>query len=914
MNTIINLEQSTFAHSFNDEELIHKEEFDRVMKLINQKLASIHPNDINEGMARVHYHNTISVFGERGSGKTSFLYSVIDRVDKNKVEVLNIVDPTLIEEKEHIFLLVVSQINEAVKRKLTSSECKLGSKSFQQRNTWNIKLQRLAKGLPTLEKVGAGHNTKEWQSHEFIMERGLSCVDSAFNLEHDFHMLVKYALEILEKEAFMLVLDDIDVDMRKGWDVLEMLRRYITTPQIITLLSGNLKLYSLNVRKNQWKQLFLNKEYEPDKGYTQIVNELEGQYLLKVLKPENRVHLNSLAGTISYKKQQYIINPFRGEELTIQEVYKLILEDFGIKGSIQQSIFLDYLLSLSVRTQIQFIASNEIYHNIIDSIDAFLSRLYAAEVNVSQAVSNVLVLNIIIQRYLEEQKTSPDLYLLTPSSHNEDQNACLMAFSLIFAKQVETDSFLIFDYFIRMGYMRNVMKELSVGLENDFYSRTALSHQMSLKDNVGLSIGYCYEQRSMMTSHVALHGFSEKDKKGVENKTGRFDHELRSRANRAQEIIAYLPLCVLRFTERGGSKLFYSFYNLMAAISEILKVSKGDDCSSAIKMELNKLSILHSYPTRRRTTSVQKNRTAPLDFELIDNEVIESKDTEDDGEIEKLVDYLSQWAKEYNETIPPYLIGKIANRTFLSIQKIAESNLGDQMHRIVIAFLNASLIEELSERYKKSVKGDSIDKLRIDNAINDDNVFFYNIDFVSRNKALDSIGLTIWMAKCPLIWCFMKPGSLDRKTVTRELDGKYEVFAPFKVDYEQNINVYDLLRHVYVLGGKKTAKPFFSGSIKNISKTVEILKSAGVDPLSILSDKRSPDIIAEEIYQKGLFEKKTPKSSIKAFRDNYYKVFPKEETDTLKEDWVIATEAVADNMESEPKSSSQPVNSAKDNK
>ena len=121
----------------------------------------------------------------------------------------------------------------------------------------------------------------------FIMESGLSSVHSAFNLAQDFHCLVEKALMILGKKAFLLVLDDIDVDMHKGWDVLEMLRKYVNTQCIITILSGNLNLYSLNVRKHQWSQLKDNREFE-EKGYDKIVNELEGQYLLKILKPEYR--------------------------------------------------------------------------------------------------------------------------------------------------------------------------------------------------------------------------------------------------------------------------------------------------------------------------------------------------------------------------------------------------------------------------------------------------------------------------------------------------------------------------------------------------------------------------------------------------------------------------------------------------
>ena len=41
----------------------------------------------------------------------------------------------------------------------------------------------------------------------------------------------------------------IDVNFNNGWKVLETIRKYLTSPQIITLLSGDIKLFSKSIRK-----------------------------------------------------------------------------------------------------------------------------------------------------------------------------------------------------------------------------------------------------------------------------------------------------------------------------------------------------------------------------------------------------------------------------------------------------------------------------------------------------------------------------------------------------------------------------------------------------------------------------------------------------------------------------------------
>ena len=897
MDITINLAESTYAHGFNENELIHKDEFDAVMNLIRGRYDSVKPDDNDSGHV-IHRYNTISVFGERGSGKTSFLYSVVKALEKSdlNVEVLSIIDPTMMEEKEHIFLLVVSLINDTVRRKLAQNECRHKTTSFQLKSKWEVQLQKLAKGLPTLDKVGADHKTHDWQSHEYIMERGLDTVHSAFDLESEFHQLVSLALDILDKNAFLLMLDDIDVDMHKGWDVLEMLRRYITTSQIITLLSGNLKLYSLNVRKHQWKQLEENTKFEPNMNYVQTVNELEGQYLLKVLKPENRIHLSSMEDAILNAKYRYVIRKNDGSESSIQEVYQSILSSYGIKGVVQQKVFINYLMSLSIRTQIQFIKGNMEGINTSGNIEAFLSRLYAANVPVNVAMNNVEMVDVVIQRYLEEQKSMPDLYLLTPNSGNDDMNACLTAFTMLYARNTAKHPFLLFDFYIRMGYMRNVRLGISDEHAKNFYDRTGFSQQMLLKNNVGLSQAYCHELESLLTSHTTLPGLAGKDKKGIDRKEGRIDYEVKENANYGQGVIAHIPLSVLRFTERNDTKVMYSFYSLMAAISDLLKSMESNTELEIVKSELQNLQVMRSYPTWTRETASQKHGEVDDygDQNYRDDTVTVIK--EGDDTLGVLAQELITWSKGFKETVPPYLVGIISTRAYYAIQKISRQNLGDQMHRVVVAFLNACLVEEMREYYVKTVETESIERLNTSNAITDDKVLLNNIDFVLRNKALSKIKLTVWMAKCPLLGCFVKPGTFAGK-IFKVGDGETtKETKPFEGGHDERLNVYELLSEVTIKDKVDDSRPTFSGSETGFKETAKVLTEAGKNPQELAEDTRSPEVIAEEIKSFGIFAKKPSSNSIKSFQSNFKKMMEAAEWETA----TSATESPNDDQPDQP--------------
>jgi hypothetical protein len=60
-------------------------------------------------------HNTILINSKRGSGKTSFILSMMsDEEFPKDIYPLRIIDPTLIESKEHIFLHIISLIKQAI--------------------------------------------------------------------------------------------------------------------------------------------------------------------------------------------------------------------------------------------------------------------------------------------------------------------------------------------------------------------------------------------------------------------------------------------------------------------------------------------------------------------------------------------------------------------------------------------------------------------------------------------------------------------------------------------------------------------------------------------------------------------------------------------------------------------------------
>ena len=115
------LEESKYAHGLKQEESIHSHNFNRVIQLIKNQVEKLNTKKSTYNVE--HQYNTISIFGGRGTGKTTFILSLLQSIEKeyeNDAEILKIIDPTQMEEKEHVFLVILSLIDTEVRRKIES--------------------------------------------------------------------------------------------------------------------------------------------------------------------------------------------------------------------------------------------------------------------------------------------------------------------------------------------------------------------------------------------------------------------------------------------------------------------------------------------------------------------------------------------------------------------------------------------------------------------------------------------------------------------------------------------------------------------------------------------------------------------------------------------------------------------------
>lgn len=878
-NIEIKLQESINAKAFNDKELIHKEEFDKAKKWIEIRIDEISQKKVN---TKIRLHDTITILGSRGSGKSTFIYSILEYCrEKKNIAIINI-DPTLIEEKGHVFLTVLSQIRKEVNKILSQSDWNPESESYQKNKVWRQKLKNLAAGLPSLDRIGSGYET--WQDPEFIMDKGLISVNAAVNLESDFNELLEMGLEILEKKAYLIAFDDIDIDFQKGWPVLETIRKYLTSPYIITLLSGDLKLFSKAVRKQQWKNFgkaLLKNEGEQLKrmsDYDDLVTEIEGQYLQKLMPPQRRIYLTTIQEKIN-KNGKDKINIFvesTDPANQIDRYYDAILEKFGIKNNYQKEAYRSFLLGLPLRTQIQYLLDlKENSFKEADVTDAFLSDIYEKRVNIDAIKVNVKYFNINILKLLLQEHALEEAYQLQPTTTDGSLNSCLVALSLLFSQRSTDNTYLIFDYFIRIGYIRNLSSVLPYQKDTDsalkpsiesLCKHSSIYFDKVYRDILGSMTAYIRaflniekENKVSWGGTIPIYAPSE-SAKGSGDLSMRIDYVFKD-ASLYKRQIAFIPVSISQPNDKQASFTTYSVYLLLAAIGEIIKQNKEN---VDLGKTLGELSQIRSYSMPN------------FKYHSVSEEPYEERGSETEPKDKakaspsSLVKSMTAWIKEYpeNYVVSPHVLGKISTRLFYAMKNLEDTeeadNLGDAMYNRIIILYNTILVEEAREFIRTALNND--------NPRDSIHVFKGNIDKIN-SEDFKSLRLFRWMFSCPLLISFLDKDNEDIKKVKEHIANKSKTKI---IEFE---SIYADLKKVIILGKKSLSTkieitnpksssvrlPSFYYDLKTTIRTIEHLK--GNKEIISYEDFMNEDINRLSPKLKKLFTKNVKQQAIERVRN-----------------------------------------------
>lgn len=279
MNTIyIPLDSGESAVLKDPDTLLPRKIYEQLARFIAKAVDDVPKN--SESLNETRSHKAISIDGERGTGKTSVLVNLSDYLESNyndlagNIHILDPIDPTLLEDGESLFLhIIVAAVLQD--KEIKAAQCRDINKS----RIFTQKLEELAHGLESVDLQQSQRGMDKIRSL-YGSKRLANCVEE---------FLIS-ALEMIGKKLLILPIDDVDTSLNRAFENLEILRRYLTSPYVLPIVSGDRRLYDEVCWRDFYGRLNKDSAYNRRVAYD-ISRDLAIEYQRKILPLPRRLNM-----------------------------------------------------------------------------------------------------------------------------------------------------------------------------------------------------------------------------------------------------------------------------------------------------------------------------------------------------------------------------------------------------------------------------------------------------------------------------------------------------------------------------------------------------------------------------------------------------------------------------------------------
>ncbi|WP_157381977.1 antiviral RADAR system adenosine triphosphatase RdrA [Burkholderia ubonensis] len=287
MTRYIPLNRPESASHKNPETLLATGIYNKLEEFIQAAASTAEDETDDERLHSSRRHNTVLIHGARGMGKSSVLVNLETALKGNdsmlrKIHILKPVDPTLLEADDDLFLNVIVAAVLSDTKVIEAQERKSQHRQGLQRTLQNL-----------------GQKLESMQSQR--SERGLDKIRSFIGnhqLIEEVHRFFEAVLKLLDKKLLVLTIDDVDTSLNRAFENLEVVRRYLTTPYVLPILSGDLDLYHEVTWRDFHGRLMKETTYQKREAFDRA-HTLAVEYQRKVLPFQYRLSMPSVVDYLS---------------------------------------------------------------------------------------------------------------------------------------------------------------------------------------------------------------------------------------------------------------------------------------------------------------------------------------------------------------------------------------------------------------------------------------------------------------------------------------------------------------------------------------------------------------------------------------------------------------------------------------
>jgi len=287
----------------------------RLRRLIQNRLAEIEKyekasNKSDDEYKSLKRHDSILIDGMRGIGKTTVLERLrFDNELKGLVHVLDVIDPNQLDQNTNILDIIVNNLFEVCLKEVKANN------SDEKRELFD----RLCSAKENIDNTIYDAEKKRYERKQYkSVSNKSSTTRNEIVLDETLHKYAATVCLILNKKALILPIDDIDMSLEYGSEIIETIRKYLQTPKIIPVVAlDSAQIYAL-IKKQYFKKFGYSPKTKLDEidrdSELVFLRKLPSAYIQKIMPPSQRIILPDMLGHY----QRHLNN-----EVTAEFIYEL---------------------------------------------------------------------------------------------------------------------------------------------------------------------------------------------------------------------------------------------------------------------------------------------------------------------------------------------------------------------------------------------------------------------------------------------------------------------------------------------------------------------------------------------------------------------------------------------------------------
>lgn len=690
---------------FDEDQLIQKVAFDTILTRITEEIRAAKDSE-NNSRGMVYF-----IDGTRGAGKSTFLRYVTKKLTQKdqkdiklkdiKLELLIELDPTKIETGEHVFVSLLYKLNALIEKQ---RNCHCSTADDSKYEAYRKQFKKLAGGLQLLDERT---NPLQEIDSEAFLDWGLERVESGIAFADEFKSLIKDICVLLNKDALVISIDDADTNFSKGKQILEMIRRYLDSPHLLILITGDLQLYSHLVRDFYYESLganiFKRDKHRKDEQI-KLIDHLETQYLNKLFPLHHRTHLTSLWDLRNNTNYSYSVKfKDKPKGLGLDDIIEQLLkEGMCIKGERDLNLYKEFLLKQSLRSIIQLLqfctqgmeksgkTKTFTPKRIAEGLRAvFRGSLHTHQVDVNTLSSgDINTLNDAVFRVVLEDGEFDTGCYLRPQPSKKSLRNCFFALAAEVARHCEKRPDYAIDYILQgLGSITlyDLLSETSWTKLTDEQKQQQFRSYFSIGRNEN-SLNWARHASAVLAGNDA-----------VSSGVIRISPFIRIENSDTVDF-PVIFLSRVNITDGNNTKTYASIFNILGIVVQFLSLTESSSQKKdSVLSELVHYSIpltVSEPPWKEDTKEEEKENEQSWDQSSIKRDQFDSL-------ANKIIEWLA-FTEDLNNHIKPssVFLGKVWTRLYFSLLNASihiqtkNAGIGSIMELYALCLINAFLVEE----------------------------------------------------------------------------------------------------------------------------------------------------------------------------------------------------------------------------